>query len=143
MPAETCLAICSLIFGGVLERLPKLRVCFAHGGGSFSGTIGRIEQGFKSRPDLCAVDGSKNPRNYLERIYVDSLVHDADALRTLVRQLGPERIALGTDYPFPLGEAAPGRLIESMKDVPRAGRERMLWGTALEFLGLKKRQFGK
>src|SRR5207244_4658177 len=56
MPAETALAICSLIFGGVLERLPRLRVCFAHGGGGFPGTFGRIEHGFQVRPDLCAVD---------------------------------------------------------------------------------------
>src|SRR5215472_8889628 len=64
MPAETCLAICSLIFGGVLERVPRLRVCFAHGGGAFPGTIGRIEHGFQARPDLCAVDNPKSPRAY-------------------------------------------------------------------------------
>src|SRR5262245_59780046 len=100
MPAETCLAICSVIFGGVLERLPKLRIAFAHGGGSFPGTVGRIERGFHARPDLCAVDTRHNPRHYLNRIYVDSLVHDAEALRSLLRLLGADRIALGTDYPF-------------------------------------------
>jgi aminocarboxymuconate-semialdehyde decarboxylase len=139
MPAETCLAICSLIFGGVLERLPRLRVCFAHGGGSFPGTIGRIEHGFKMRPDLCAIDNRKSPREYLQRIFVDSLVHDAAALRNLMALLGPERIALGSDYPFPLGETLPGRLIASLKDVSSAVRERMLAGTALEFLGLTKK----
>ena len=82
-----------------------------------------------------------NPRDYLRRIYVDSLVHDADALRTLLKLMGPERIALGTDYPFPLGETTPGKLIESMKDVSPAARERMLSGTALEFLGLTKKHF--
>jgi aminocarboxymuconate-semialdehyde decarboxylase len=136
MPAETCLAICSLIFGGVLERLPRLRVCFAHGGGSFPGTIGRIEHGFQVRPDLCAVDNPKSPREYLGRFYVDSLVHDADALRTLIRLMGAERIALGSDYPFPLGEAEPGRLIESMPDLSPAVKEQLLAGTAREFLGL-------
>jgi aminocarboxymuconate-semialdehyde decarboxylase len=136
MPAETCLAICSLIFGGVLERLPRLRVCFAHGGGSFPGTIGRIEHGFQVRPDLCAVDNRKSPREHLGRFYVDSLVHDADALRTLIRLMGAERIALGSDYPFPLGEAEPGRLIESMPDLTPFVKERLLAGTAREFLGL-------
>ena len=63
MPAETSLAICSLIFGGVFERLPKLRVAFAHGGGAFPGTLGRIEHGHKARPDLCAVDNPRNPRS--------------------------------------------------------------------------------
>jgi aminocarboxymuconate-semialdehyde decarboxylase len=135
MPAETSLAICSLIFGGVLERLPKLRIAFAHGGGAFPGTIGRIEHGFRVRPDLCAVDCDRNPRSYLERIYLDSLVHDAEALRHLVRLMGTERIALGSDYPFPLGEADPGKLIESLVELSAGDRERMLAGTALEILG--------
>jgi aminocarboxymuconate-semialdehyde decarboxylase len=136
MPAETALAMCSLIFSGVLERLPRLRIAFAHGGGAFPGTIGRIEHGFRVRPDLCAVDNDKNPRSYLGKFYLDSLVHDADALRSLVRLVGVERIALGSDYPFPLGEHEPGKLIESLVDLPVAARERMLAGTALEFLGI-------
>ncbi len=143
MPAETSLAICSMIFGGVIERLPRLRVCFAHGGGAFPATIGRIEHGFRVRPDLCAVDNAVNPRAYLAggdgrpaRFYVDSLVHDADALRGLIRLFAAERVALGSDYPFPLGEAEPGRLIQSMPDLTEAVRARLLAGTAREFLGL-------
>ena len=136
MPAETALAICSVIFGGVLERLPRLRIGFAHGGGAFPGTIGRIEAGFHARPDLCAVDNPANPRSYLGRMYFDSLVHDADALRYLIKLVGGERIALGSDYPFPLGEARPGALVESMNDLSPQARDRLLWGTALEFLGL-------
>jgi len=141
MPAETALAVCSVIFGGVLERLPRLRIAFAHGGGAFPGTIGRIEQGFVSRPDLVAIDNKANPRDYLGRIYFDSLVHDADALRYLIKLVGAERIALGSDYPFPLGEAHPGQLIESMDDLPAQTKSRLLWGTALEFLGLNKTDF--
>ena len=76
MPAETSLAICSMIFGGVFERLPKLRVAFAHGGGAFPATVGRIEHGYNVRPDLCQVDCQVNPRDYLGKFYVDSLVHD-------------------------------------------------------------------
>src|SRR6516162_7331577 len=136
MPAETALAICSLIFGGVLERLPRLRIAFAHGGGAFPGTVGRIEHGFRCRPDLCAVENPHSPRAYLGRFYLDSLVHDADALRYLLRLVGPERVALGTDYPFPLGEQEPGRLIESLPDLSAAARERLLAGTAREFLGI-------
>jgi aminocarboxymuconate-semialdehyde decarboxylase len=136
MPAETALAICSVIFGGVLERLPRLRIAFAHGGGAFPGTVGRIEHGFRCRPDLVAVDNSRNPREYLGKFYLDSLVHDADALRHLLRLVGPERIALGTDYPFPLGEEEPGRLIESLTELPAGVKQRLLAGTALEFLGL-------
>jgi aminocarboxymuconate-semialdehyde decarboxylase len=138
MPAETALAICSIIFGGVLERLPRLRIGFAHGGGSFPGTIGRIEAGFRCRPDLVAVDNPRNPREYLGKFYLDSLVHDADALRQLIRLVGAEHVALGTDYPFPLGEQEPGKLIESLGELSVALKRRLFAETALEFLGFDK-----
>ncbi len=141
MPAETALAICSVIFGGVLERLPKLRICFAHGGGSFLWTIGRIEHGFFVRPDLCAVDNPRNPREYLGRFYLDSLVHDPDVLRHLIKLIGHEKIALGSDYPFPLGEDRPGAMIDGMEDLHETTRRRLLAGTALEFLGLDRSVF--
>jgi aminocarboxymuconate-semialdehyde decarboxylase len=135
MPAEGALAICSVIFGGILERLPRLRIAFAHGGGSFPGTLGRIEHGFHARPDLVAVDNPGNPPSkYLNRIYVDSLVHDARALRLLLDVFGPERIAIGSDYPFPLGEEKPGALIASM-NFPAPVLDRLRAGTALEWLG--------
>ena len=134
MPAEVSLAICSVIFGGVLERLPRLRIAFAHGGGAFPGTLGRIERGFQARPDLVAVDNPHPPSRYLKRIYVDSLVHDAGALRFLLGVFGPDRIALGSDYPFPLGEERPGSLIDSLH-LPADVRERLRSGTALEWLG--------
>lgn len=143
MPAETTRAICSMIFGGVFERLPGLRVCFAHGGGSFPYTLGRIEHGFTSRPDLCAVDCRKSPRDFVRdeaadrpaRFYVDSLVHDAAALRFLLSVMGADRIALGSDYPFPLGEDRAGALITSMHDLDPPTKRRLLAGTAMEFLG--------
>jgi aminocarboxymuconate-semialdehyde decarboxylase len=142
MPAETCLAICSVIFGGVLEKLPRLRVCFAHGGGSFPGTLGRIQHGFEARPDLCAVSCRTSPASYVRqadgtpaRFYVDSLVHDAEALRFLVRLMGADRVAVGSDYPFPLGEAHPGELVKGIADFTPSERSRLLWETAEEFLG--------
>lgn len=138
MPAESALAICSLLFGGVLERLPTLRVAFAHGGGSFPGTFGRIQHGFEARPDLCATDNPHPPSDYLKRFYVDALVHEPHALRLLLSLFGPERIAMGTDYPFPLGEAVPGALIRSLPELDEATRERLLVGTALEWLGLRR-----
>jgi len=148
MPAETSLAICSMIFGGVFERFPRLRVAFAHGGGAFPFTIGRIAHGFDVRPDLCAIDNKTNPRSYLAhvdergastpaRFFVDSLVHDADTLRLLLRLFGTSRVALGSDYPFPLGEAHPGKLIESMEDLSTDEKAQLFSGTAREFLGLR------
>jgi len=142
MPAETSLAICSMIFGGVFERFPKLKVAFAHGGGAFPFTIGRIEHAFRARPDLVAVDNKRNPRDYLARngaparFYLDSLVFDSGALRLLLELFGPERVALGSDYPFPLGEAPPGQLVESMEGLSTKAKEQILGGTALEFLGM-------
>ncbi len=142
MPAETSLAICSMIFGGVFERFPKLRVAFAHGGGSFPFTIGRIEHAFQVRPDLVAIDNQTEPRKYLAhdkkpaRFFVDSLVHDADALKALIKLFGAERVALGSDYPFPLGEEKAGALIESIVDLNKQDRARLLSETAREFLGL-------
>ena len=142
MPAESSLAICSMIFGGVFERLPKLQVAFAHGGGSFPATIGRIEHGFNVRPDLVAVDNKENPRKYLKNFYLDSLVHDPKMLQYLIDLMGADRIALGTDYPFPLGELEPGSLISSMS-LDDITKEKLLSGTALEWLGMKKEQFTK
>ena len=142
MPAETSLAICSMMFGGVFERFPKLRVAFSHGGGAFPGTIGRIEHGFHVRPDLVAIDNETEPRKYLAhdktpaRFYVDSLVHDADALNLLLKLFGAERVALGSDYPFPLGEEQPGKLIESIRELSSEEKAQLLSGTAREFLSL-------
>lgn len=140
MPAEVSRAICSMIFSGTLERLPDLRICFAHGGGAFPSTLGRIEHGYNVRPDLCAVDNPNNPRKYLDRMYFDSLVHDTGTLQFLVDMVGVEKIALGTDYPFPLGELEPGKLIDAMP-YDDASKERLLHGTALEWLGLNKGKF--
>jgi aminocarboxymuconate-semialdehyde decarboxylase len=134
MPTEAALAICSVIFGGVLERLPGLRIGFAHGGGAFPGLLGRIARGFEARPDLVAVRNPNPPSSYLHRIFVDSLTHDAEMLRVLLKQHGADRIALGSDYPFPLGEPIPGSLIRSMPELDPATQARLLHGTALEFL---------
>lgn len=142
MPAESSLAICSMIFGGVFERLPGLRVAFAHGGGSFPATIGRIEHGFNVRPDLCAVDNNVNPREYLGKFWIDSLVHDQPMLDYIVNLVGADKIALGTDYPFPLGELEPGKLINSMPysdDI----KAKLLHESALSWLKEDKKKFAK
>ena len=140
MPAETARAICSLIFSGTLERLPDLRVCFAHGGGSFPFTLGRIEHGFQMRPDLVAVDNNVNPREYLGKFWLDSLVHDEMMLEYLVKLVGADKVALGTDYPFPLGELEPGKLIET-SNFDAETKAKLLHGAALEWLNLDKNLF--
>jgi aminocarboxymuconate-semialdehyde decarboxylase len=118
----------------------RLRVMLAHGGGSFPWTIGRIEHGFRMRPDLVATDNPRNPREYLKRLYFDSCVHDPQALRYLLDVTGVERVMLGTDYPFPLGEQHPGSGIEAL-GLDDAGRAQLFHGTALEWLGLSRHRF--
>lgn len=140
MPMETSLAICSMIFSGVFERLPNLKVAFAHGGGAFPATIGRIEHGFNVRPDLVAIDNKKNPRDYLGQFWLDSLVHDPKMLEYIVELVGEDKVALGTDYPFPLGELEPGKLITESPYTINV-KEKLLSSNALDWLGMKKSDF--
>ena len=140
MPTEISIAICSMIFGGVFERFPKLRVAFAHGGGSFPANIGRIQHGFDVRPDLCALANSIAPREYMGRFFVDSLVHDPKVLQYLIDLFGADSIALGSDYPFPLGESAPGNMIAAMglqDDI----KVQLFHGSALSWLNLPRDRF--
>ena len=136
MPAETSRAICSLIFGGVMEVFPALRIAFAHGGGSFPLTIGRIEHGYNVRPDLVAIDNAINPRDYIGKFWIDSLVHDPLAMKYIVDVMGEDKICLGSDYPFPLGEQHPGKLIEEM-NFNNDLKEKLLFKNAQAWLGIK------
>ena len=135
MPAETSRAICSMIFGGVLDTFPKLRVAFAHGGGSFPLTIGRIEHGYNVRPDLVAIDNATNPSDYIGKFWIDSLVHDKKALNFIIDVMGQDKICLGSDYPFPLGEHHPGKLIEEMGFVATI-KEKLFYKNANDWLGI-------
>lgn len=141
MPAEVSRAICSLIFSGTLERLPNLRICFAHGGGSFPATLGRIDHGFNVRPDLFT-DNEHSPRKYVNKMYFDSLVHDGATLEYLIKLVGADQVMLGTDYPFPLGELEPGKLIESC-GYDDSINESLFNGAALNWLNLDKGIFQK
>lgn len=140
MPAETSRAICSMIFGGVFERLPNLRVMFSHAGGSFLPTLGRIQHGFECRPDLVAIDNNINPRTYLQKFWIDSVTHDALMLEYVLKLQGSKRVMLGSDYPFPLGDLEIGRFIEAM-DLPTNVKEDIFSNSALEWLQLSKEKF--
>ncbi|MGE0590571.1 MAG: amidohydrolase family protein [Cyclobacteriaceae bacterium] len=140
MPAETSRAMCSMIFGGIFERLPKLRVNFAHAGGSFMSTIGRIEHGFNCRPDLVAIDNNVNPRNYLGKFWVDSITHDPMMLDYVIKLQGTKKITLGSDYPFPLGDLEIGKFIEEM-DISEQSKEDIFCNSTLEWLDMPKSQF--
>lgn len=140
MPAETARAISSMIFGGIFEKFPKLRVNFGHAGGSFLATIGRIEHGFNCRPDLVAVDNPINPKDYLGKFWVDCITHDPRMLKYVLEVQGSNRVTLGSDYPFPLGD------LEIGKFVTEAGLEKpvvddIFCNSTLEWLNLDKKLF--
>jgi aminocarboxymuconate-semialdehyde decarboxylase len=140
MPAETARAMASLIFAGVMDMFPKVRWLFAHSGGSFIPTIGRLEHGFNCRPDLVAVDNPNNPRNYIGKFWVDSATHDPELLHYILKKQGKEKVALGTDYPFPLGDLEIGKFILEM-GLDADTIDWMYHGSALAWLGMKKNDF--
>jgi aminocarboxymuconate-semialdehyde decarboxylase len=140
MPAETSRAICSMIFGGIFEKLPKLRVMFAHAGGSFLPTIGRVEHGFNCRPDLVAIDNNFNPRNYISKFWVDSITHDPLMLEYVLKLQGSKKVMLGSDYPFPLGDLEIGKFIEEM-NLSEQVKEDVFCNSVLEWLDLSKNNF--
>ena len=135
MPAEISRAICSMIFGGVFEKYKKLRVCFAHGGGSFLPTISRIEHGWDCRPDLVAVDNKKNPKEYLGKFWVDSHVCDHKVLQYIIDLVGADKVMQGSDYPFPLGESTPGELVRTAP-LSDSEKEKILGTSGKNWLGL-------
>jgi len=134
MPAETARAAASLIFGGVFEKLPELRVCFSHAGGSFLPTIGRLEHGYNCRPDLVAIDNQVNPREYLGKFWVDSITHDPMMLEYVMKVVGSDKVCLGSDYPFPLGDLEIGKFIEEM-NMGQVDLENIMYRSTLEWLG--------
>lgn len=140
MPAETARAICSMIFAGIFEKLPNLRVNFAHAGGSFLSTIGRIQHGFECRPDLVAIDNKIGPKHYLGKFWVDSITHDPLMLDYVLKLQGSKKITLGTDYPFPLGDLEVGKFIEDM-NIDSSIKEDIFCNAPLEWLGVSKERF--
>jgi len=136
MPAETQLSILSMILSGAFERLPEsLRICFAHGGGSFAFLLGRVDNAWRHR-DIVREDCPSLPSSYVDRFYVDSAVFDHGALKLLTDVMGEDRVMFGTDYPFPLGEQKMGELIQTSTHHSSAQKSKLLGGNAATWLGL-------
>ena len=136
MPAETQLSVVSLILSGAFDRLPKnLRICFAHGGGSFAFLLGRLENAWKHHP-VARGKCELPPSQYVDRFSVDSAVFDERSLRLLIEVMGADRVMLGSDYPFPLGEHGIGNLIRQ-SHFSADTKAKLLGGNAEAFLGLK------
>jgi aminocarboxymuconate-semialdehyde decarboxylase len=136
MPAETHLSILALILGGVFDAVgDDLRICFAHGGGSFAFWVGRMDNAWHERHDVVGTS-EYPPSHYLGRFYVDSVVFDERALRLLVDTVGADRVMVGSDYPYPLGERPAGGLVRRSDFLDDATRTRILHANAEAFLGL-------
>jgi len=136
MPAETQLGILSLILSGAFERLPEsLRICFAHGGGGFAFLLGRVDNAWRHR-DIVREDCPQLPSSYVKRFFVDSAVFDPGALRLLVDVMGADRVMLGSDSPFPLGEQSIGAGVLEHPQLSEQDKARICAGNAQAFFGL-------
>jgi aminocarboxymuconate-semialdehyde decarboxylase len=136
MPAETHLSILAMVLGGVFDRVgPELRLCFAHGGGSFAFWVGRMDNAWRQRHDVIGTS-EHEPSHYLGRFYVDSVVFDERPLRLLVDTVGADRVVIGSDYPYPLGERPAGGLVRRATVLDERTRAMILRENAEAFLGL-------
>ncbi len=116
-PAESTISLAGLILSGVFERFPRLKLCVVHGGGFAPYQIGRLDRGFREKPRVVGGHIDKLPSEYLRAIYVDTVVHDPAVLRFLIDTMGAERVLLGTDYPFEMGDDDPVSLVESVPGI--------------------------
>jgi aminocarboxymuconate-semialdehyde decarboxylase len=135
-PLETTIALSNLIFGGVLDRNPGVKIVAAHGGGYLPAYIGRSDHGFKVRPEAGGM--RKKPGEYLKQIYFDSLVYSPEQLQNLIAQVGASQIVVGTDYAFDMGDYDVHELFESVSGLSAAEGEQILGGNATKLLGIER-----
>jgi aminocarboxymuconate-semialdehyde decarboxylase len=133
-PLETAIALSNLIFGGVLDRNPGVKIVAAHGGGYLPAYIGRSDHGFKVRPEAGNIQ--KKPSEYLKQIYFDSLVYAPQQLQALIAQVGASQIVIGTDYAFDMGDYDPHELLESLSLLSESEQAAILGGNARQLLKL-------
>jgi aminocarboxymuconate-semialdehyde decarboxylase len=135
-PMETTIAVSHLIFDGVMQRNPKLKVVLAHGGGYLAHYWARMDHAHRARPD-CRRVIKRPPSSYLSKFFFDTITFDPDMLRHLVDKYGADHVLLGTDYPYDMGEEDPVGLIESVKRLPRAEKDLIMGGNAAKLLKIK------
>jgi aminocarboxymuconate-semialdehyde decarboxylase len=133
-PADSALAAARLVLGGVLERLPQLRICFAHGGGAFPAALGRLDHGHRVRAEAQKFI-ARPPSHYAKRLYFDTLTHDASLLAFNLEKFGAERIMIGSDYPFDMGVEHPLAQLDGVT-LSAADLDNITYKTARRFLRL-------
>lgn len=136
-PLESTLAVAHLIFGGVVDRFPKLKFCVAHGGGYMPHAFARMDHGWKVRPDAQTAISKKKPSSYLKKFYFDTVTFDTGLLATLVDQMGAKQVMLGSDYPFDMGDEDPVGLVERVAQLSDAERQQILGGNAARLLKIR------
>src|SRR5690242_2888997 len=136
MPAETHLSIVAMILGGAFDALPEsLRICFAHGGGSFAFWLGRLENAWHRRGDIVRGCSEHPPTHYLDRFFVDTVVFELVPLRLLGDSVGEDRVLVGSDYPYPLGERPVGEVVRKAGFLTAEQQQKLLTANALRYLG--------
>lgn len=133
-PLDTTVMVANLMYSGVLDELPELRICLAHGGGFTPYQLGRLVHGHKVRPETRRSSQS-SPRDLIRRFYFDSLVFDPGALRYLIDLIGADRVCIGTDSPFDMGDEHPDQTIASIPHLTGQESHDVCCGTALQLLG--------
>ena len=132
-PLETTVAAGHLILSGVMDAYPRLKILLAHGGGALPYLHGRLDRGFKQRPEINKVI-SRPPTEYLKRFYFDTITHDAVILKSLVDIVGADRVLLGSDYPFDMGNENPVDLVRAAK-LGKENEKKILEENARQLLG--------
>ncbi len=135
-PTETTLALAYLIFAGVLDRHPRLKICAAHGGGYFPFYIGRFDHGWRVRPEAHTCEHP--PSAYLRRIWFDSLVYTAQQLEFLIRKAGASHIVIGTDYPFDMGVDDPLARLDAITSLSREDSAAVRGANAVRLLNIQR-----
>ena len=133
-PVETTVALSHLIFGGVLDRYPRLKLCAAHGGGYLPHYLGRSAHAWRVRPEAGRIQ--RQPSEYLKGIWFDTVVHDPMVLKRPIDIVGASQIVIGTDYPFDMGACDVRALVDAVPGLSEADRARLLGLNAVGLLGL-------
>jgi len=135
IPLESTIAVHHLIFGGVLDAYPGLKIVVAHGGGYLPAYSGRIDHAASARPDCCE-HIKEDPTAYLKRLHFDTMVFTHHQLEYLVGQYGADHVLMGTDYPYDMGEIDPIGFVESAAALDDEQRRRIFGGNAARLLGI-------
>jgi aminocarboxymuconate-semialdehyde decarboxylase len=137
-PLDTTVALAHIVFGGVLERYPKLKIVTAHGGGFLGHYPARMDHAYKVRPE-CHDHITRPPSYYMRKIYYDTMVFGEPQLDHLVNLYGADHVVIGTDYPYDMGYYKPVDFVEKARKLTRKQKDQIISGTAAKLLGLKKK----